>query len=284
MALVYGISDYGGGDNDLNYTDDDAEDFAALLTAKGWNVRLRINGTAGSEATLDRLKTDVAELSQLMRSGDRLLFYYSGHGVYANLSGGEPVSAADSYDELLLLYDSLPTLQAATTAAEVLSVTVSDDSLAALLGTLPASTKTIILDSCFSGGFIGDSFTVDTTAADYTKFQHENVFYPAEAFSLYMDYTPSDADLPASGFSVLTAAGESEESFESSTIQHGYFTYFLLHSPQYADYNNDGYISLTEAYAYTAASIDNLNKGSLTYDYLPHVAAFPVDPVLFAAD
>jgi hypothetical protein len=287
-ALIYGVADYGG-EYDLNYTDDDAVSMADLLKAKGWDVRLRID----SKSTLAQLKTDVADLKTLSKSTDRLLFYYSGHGVYTNLNNTEPTSAADSYDEILLLYNSITTFfdfQSGTqTAEDVLSVTVSDDSLAELLSDIPAATKTVILDNCYSGGFFGDGYTIDTTMANYTKYEYSTVFQPAEAVKLYAGYTPNTYDLSQSSFSILSASGESEESFEplasqTPNIGHGYFTYFLLQTPSKADFNLDGYISLTEAYQHTAASIDNMNTGNTTYDYMPHVAAFPIDPVLFKAD
>ncbi|MBI9106887.1 MAG: caspase family protein [Spirochaetales bacterium] len=282
-ALIYGVADYGGA-NDLNYTDDDAEAFAGLLTAKGWDVRLRID----SEATLSQLQTDVSDLSSIITAADRLLFYYSGHGVRLNLSNTEPSAAANPYDEILLLYNSLSTVidyANGNQSADVLSVTVSDDSLAILLAAVPAVSRMVILDSCYSGGFIGDGFTLDTTAADYIKYDFSSSFQPAETLSLYLAYSPSTNDLPQSSFSIMAASGENEESYESPSIGHGYFTYFLLKSPSGADYNFDGYISFIEAYKYTALSIDAIvNTGNATYDYLPHIAAFPLDPVLFKAD
>ena len=290
-ALIYGVADYGGGGGspDLNYTDDDAEALAELLQSKGWDVRLRVDGNSGAEATLDRLVNDAEDLKGVMSKNDRLLFYFSGHGIYLNLNGDEPNAAADAPDEVLLLYDSISTINSfkakTATASDVINKTISDDSLASILGEIPAATRTVIIDACFAGGFIGDSFTVDTVASNYTKNRLSTTFYPAEAVKLYLGYKPSTNDLPASSFSVLAASGESEESYESSSIEHGYFTYYLLKSPKLADYNLDGYISLTEAYKYTAVSIENnFNKGSSLTDYQPHVSAFPVDPVLFKAD
>lgn len=282
-ALIYGVADYGGANN-LNYTDDDAESMAELLETKGWDVRLRID----SDATLSRLETDVDELSAVMTDADRLLFYYSGHGVQIDLENTEPTAADGSEDEVLLLYGSIDTailyIQG-DQSADVLGVTVSDDSLAELLAGVPAVSRMIILDSCFSGGFIGDGYTVDTTEADYTQGENSTVFYPTEALKLYLNYSPTTNDLPQSSYAIMTAAGEDEESFESPSIAHGYFTYYLMQSPGCADYNFDGYISFTEAYKYTALAIDsNFNSGSTSYDYMPHIAAFPVDPVLFAAD
>ncbi len=282
-ALVYGVSDYTGTANDLYYTDDDAVALADLLSSKGWNVTLGIN----EGASLSSITQDVNDISSQMSEEDRLLFYFSGHGLILDLDGGEPDSASNTYDEILALHGSLNTIfdfVQGDTGADVLSVTLSDDSLADLLSTLPSTNKTVIIDACFSGGFIGDGFTVSTISSDYTRGDITNIFTPTETIKMYLDYSPTDNDLPQDRFTILAASGETEESFELGNIGHGLFTYFLLKSPGYADYNFDGFISVIEAYRFAADGINsNFNDGT-AYDYMPNIGAFPIDPVLFEAD
>jgi uncharacterized caspase-like protein len=83
---------------------------------------------------------------------------------------------------------------------------------------------------------------------------------------------------------VMTASGETEDSYESASIGHGFFTNYLLQSPAKADFDRDGYISFIEAYRYAADSMDKHWNTGGDRDYMPHVSAFPVDPVLFKAD
>ena len=283
-ALVYGITDYAPLNN-LSLTDDDAEAVAELLDAKGWEVTLGLN----EDADMESLISDINSLKSVMGEDDRFLFYYSGHGHYLDLSGSsEPSSAADDYDEILVLHGAATTLvdyMNGNTNADVLSVTVSDDSLAEMLSELPSSNKTVIIDACFSGGFIGDGFTLNTIDQNYTAGSVSTIFSPVETVKMYMNYSPTTYDLPQDTFTIMTASGESEESWESSDIGHGIFTYFLLNSPEYADYNLDGYISVIEAYRFAADGINtSWNTGSSTTDYMANIGAFPVDPVLFKAD
>ena len=281
-ALIYGVADYetyNGIDNDLNYTDDDAVALAELLESKGWSVTLRI------DPDMTVLNSDISTLSGTVTENDRFLFYFSGHGLWLNLNDGEPVSASDSYDEVLALRGSLSTLfNSSSTAEDIKNVTVTDDSLADKLSVINSSNKIVIIDACYSGGFIGDGFTVSTVEADYTKGEISTGFSPLETLKMYMNYSPSENDLPQDSFMILTASGEMELSYEIGDIQHGIFTYYLLNSPAHADYNYDGFISLIEAYRFAADNINSSFNDGESYDYLPHIAAFPVDPVLFSAD
>ena len=280
-ALVYGVADYEGTSNDLNYTDDDARSLAELLNNKGWQVTLKI------DPDMTDFNTDISTLSSAVTKNDRFLFYFSGHGLFLNSMQGEPSSAADNYDELLALRGSLSTIFSYPDTAsidDVKNVTLTEESLAEGLAAIAAENKIVIIDACYSGGFVGDGFTLNTIEADYTQGEISTVFTPAETLQMYLNYAPTDNDLPQNTFTVLTASGESELSYELGQIEHGVFTYYLLNSPAFADYNFDGYISVIEAYRFAADNIDaSFNDGSDS-DYYPNIAAFPVDPVLFPAD
>lgn len=267
-ALLYGVTDYSGYFPDLSLTDDDVVAFAELLESKGWIVKYGLNATASMES----LDNDIEEVASQIESNDRFLFYYSGHGGPVNLENNEPDSASNVRDEAIILY------------GDYTNMILTDDMLAEKLSVIPAENKIVIIDACNSGGFLGDGFTYNSIDADYTKYEFSDSFTPAESLSLYINYSPSGYDLSHNTFTVLAAAGEDELSFENPVIGHGVFTYYLLNSPEYADYNQDGYITLIEAYRFTADNLDRyFNEGS-SDDYMPHVAAFPVDPVLFKAD
>ncbi|MDC7228404.1 MAG: caspase family protein [Spirochaetales bacterium] len=283
-AVIYGVEVYPF-NNSLTYCVDDAEALAELLDTKGWNVTLRTD----SDASLAQLQTDIDSIETMMADDDRFLFYFSGHGSYLDLGGEE---SDDDYDELLILSGALTTVfnfdSGTASAEDVLNVTVSDDSLAEILSVLPTINKTVIIDACNSGGFIGDGYTFRNIASDYVLGEAEATFAPIEAMKLYAGYTVTDEDLNQSEFAILTASGEDEDSYETSQLGHGVFTYFLLQTASEADYNFDGYISLTEAWKYTSLSIDSFwNESqwiSEENQYMANVAAFPVDPVLFESD
>lgn len=265
-ALVYGIETYPLY-TDLNYTVDDAESIAALLEADGWNVTLRTNSTADTVT----LQSDIDQLKQKMTQDDRFLFYFSGHGTYISSVNTEPVTAADSYDEALVFYDA----------------TLTDDEIAGFFDDIPSVNKSVIADACYSGGLIGDGFTLSTIPADYFQGSVTADFVPSAAVSLYFGYSPASNDLVQPEYFVLSASGELELSYEDPYLGHGVFTYFLLQAPEKADYNLDGYITMSEAWQYTAASIDSFWNSSVYIskdeEYLPDTGIAAVDPVLFKA-
>lgn len=285
-ALIYGVSDYSTF-NSLSFTDDDAAALSELLDEKGWEVYGGIN----EDADMASVTADVNEVAGIMKPNDRVLFYFSGHGGPVDLNGGEPSYSADSLDEIIVLYDAddvVSSYMQGNTNADVLSVTLSDDSLAELLSELPTDNKTVIIDACNSGGFVNPAFTYNAIPQQYYIDKPYTVFTPSESFYMYMNYTASSSDLPYTDYAVLAASGELEESYEISSLGHGVFTYFLLNSPEKADYNYDGYITLIEAWQYISTSIDNYWNSSVYIDqdaqYMPNIGAFPVDPVLFKAD
>jgi len=80
-AVVIGISDYEGTANDLNYCDDDAQDWKTRLTAEGYNVTLLLDRNA-TASNIDAALTDLAALSS---AGNEIAFCYSGHGSKGNI-------------------------------------------------------------------------------------------------------------------------------------------------------------------------------------------------------
>jgi len=75
-AVVIGISDYEGTSNDLQYCDDDANDWAAQLQAEGYNVTLLLD----LNATKSAVESAVATLASQSIAGNEIAFIYSGHG------------------------------------------------------------------------------------------------------------------------------------------------------------------------------------------------------------
>jgi hypothetical protein len=80
-ALCIGISDYSGTANDLNYCDDDANDWAAFLQGKGYTVTKLIDRAATQSAINTALNT----LASRSLAGNSIFFVYSGHGSKGNM-------------------------------------------------------------------------------------------------------------------------------------------------------------------------------------------------------
>jgi hypothetical protein len=80
-ALVIGISDYSGTANDLQYCDDDANDWKARLQAEGYTVTTLLD----RNATKSAIETQVNNLASLSIAGNEIVFCYSGHGSSGNI-------------------------------------------------------------------------------------------------------------------------------------------------------------------------------------------------------
>ena len=75
-ALVIGISDYEGTANDLNYCDDDADDWKSFLQSNGYSVTI----LKDNQATADNIENALYALMAAEDGDDYVVLTYSGHG------------------------------------------------------------------------------------------------------------------------------------------------------------------------------------------------------------
>ncbi len=266
-AVVVGINDYIYISNDLNYCVADADSMKDTLEAAGWTVYEYTDSNATKakiEAALAAVPADTATF----------LFYYSGHG------------SIDSSDDAYIVPSDVN--DSSTTSAFYSSM-ISATEFSGWLDSVTATNKLVVLDSCYSGGFVdaGDSvasitdigiirypdgstspITQTSTAADMFFRFGELLAQNAEASST----NPSTAPL------VISAAGWAEESAEplptdNPNVGHGFFTYYFLDAAtagtnghMNGDSDGDGVLSCIEAYDYTKNALEQEN-----YGYLPHI-------------
>lgn len=76
-ALVIGISDYEGTQNDLTYCDDDAQDWKTFLQGEGYTVTMLLN----TQATADNIEAALYSLLASEDADDYVVLTYSGHGI-----------------------------------------------------------------------------------------------------------------------------------------------------------------------------------------------------------
>lgn len=114
LALCIGINAYGG-DNTLAGCVNDANDWAAVLIARGYAVTRLLD----KAATLDGIVDAIAALTTKSRYRDRLVITYSGHGTYGpDLSGDEAdhrdeaICPVDCFSQGMLYDDELKNLMA----------------------------------------------------------------------------------------------------------------------------------------------------------------------------
>ncbi len=128
-AVCVGINNYPGTSNDLQGCVNDANDWCALLTDRGFETSLMLD----SQATRQNVKNALENLVVSAGQGDVIVFTYSGHGTQALDTSGDE---GDSYDEAIYVYDGM----------------ILDDDLRAIIDKInPQATLVVISDSCFSG-------------------------------------------------------------------------------------------------------------------------------------
>jgi Caspase domain len=279
-ALVYGILNYPH--TTLKYTVKDSDAMNALLTGQGWAVQ----ESTDSVVTKDKIKNDIISLSSVAPDAT-ILIYYSGHGTYVDSSwnsGGYPYFPTHS-GAYICPYDSVNTngLIDSTTIAYLISA----PELVTWLKQAGTKNVIVILDSCFSGGFVSPGSAIDASPQDYSSMPYFSAF--STALSNFGNLLVANAS--ASGEKtpiVLSAAGTNESSYDGdSGMQHGVFTYFLLDAAINGDADGDGFITTTEAYEYTSKRIQEWGINQVLTGYpvgnpfLPHLSGGTRDLVLF---
>ncbi|MEM2263855.1 MAG: caspase family protein [Nitrososphaerota archaeon] len=139
-AVIIGISDYAGTANDINYADDDALDMLnTLITIYGYkreNILLLISDYTNNNATYDNIINAINWLKANEKSGDEVVFFYSGHGARGKANDGDK----EAIDEAIVPYEC---------TAESL---IWDGELKTLFAEFETSRIIFIFDSCYSGG------------------------------------------------------------------------------------------------------------------------------------
>jgi hypothetical protein len=292
VAYVYGISLYNrsfteGSGNNLTYTDDDAASMADLLQASGYTVYSRISGVTGDTPASFPTRTQIqADIVAVPEGTDRVVFYYSGHGTRNSNS-----SIVDDY---IIPYNISNTI--------VSSDFISATEMHIWLAACSAKQKILILDSCYSGGFVSTEGELDLVPPifgagdEYGKTPSLGVLDPS-LISPILTRFMAGKDNPSDAL-VLSAAGSMEASWEAQG--HGIFTGALLdcvtpyagYSGARADTDKDGVISVIEAFEYAAIAVDltwnaytstvDADNDGQYDDYFPHVSSGSLDSILFS--
>jgi hypothetical protein len=257
-ALIVGIADYY--ENPLEYTDDDAWDFAnqLLQSPSMWdadNIILLLN----SDATTVNFIAGLNAISAQATPNDVLVIFYSGHG--SQWGDMPPLDEVDGLDEALCFLD----------------YDMTDDWLAALLNNVPVGQLLVLVDACYSGGLI--------------RGQSEKKVAPQSigvglGEDLVRELSASTKDLGNLSRSVvvISASADDEYSIEWTDFRHGVFTYYLLEAMTgLADVygNNDGLISAEECYLYLAPNVVSFTT-SIGEPHYPQILDNTLGELIFA--
>jgi Caspase domain len=150
-AVVIGIADYQGSQNDLLYPDDDAQDMYNYLLSKGYpssHIKLLTNRKATASAIISAIDW---MNSQETQATSECVFFYSGHGTtYDGYNDGDN----EYTDECIVSYNLYIIL---------------DGQLRQMFDTFSSQKIAFIFDSCFSGGMNDLETTgriIDTACAE----------------------------------------------------------------------------------------------------------------------
>ena len=288
-ALLIGITDYPGTNNDLQYPVADAELLQTLFVSKGWTVEPLLTDSA---ATKSGIQSAIATFLSGLSPNATALIYYSGHGTVSNLAAVQYEElhntlsgfSGDIGDTLLAPYDfNTSTWKGGIPPSEMSS----------WIDASPTKNVIFISDSCYSGGFVAPADSTDLIASPYTGWGSNTVSVSSLAALgdfgglLAKNASANGALVPIA----ISASGNEEFSYEdwpvgnpyNMGINHGIFTYYLNESATRADANGDGYVTCTEAYTYTAKAIKTHwnNVKNSSESFYPHISGSLRDLVLF---
>jgi len=279
-ALIYGVANYIGPendiepekllpDNDLKYTYYDAKDMDKYFIQQGFITETKYN----KQATKAAMLKDFGSIRDKANANDITVFFFAGHGSGPDIGDGQVF--------LIPYFSTYP-----IPSSEIFS----DSALLDELQTIPGK-KLLILDICNSGGFVPENgVDVDGLPGDYGYTGDPSVF-----FQTWDKYLNEETNTKYKDIWVIGSAGENELAYEDSSVENGYYTYYLLKSLGYnhddytisetipADRNSDNLITVSEIYNETFKSFEkNYNdpRSSNYAKYYSHTSGGAKDLIL----
>ena len=229
-ALVVGIDEYPSSSRlgDLEYATKDARAIADYLDGQGFVVETLYN----AEATREAIVAGLHGLARRLRTNDRVLFFYAGHG-YSETLGGSDWGYLVPYDGTDDSASYLPMDQL--------------QNLAARMGT--ARHLLFIMDACFSGLFGVRSVRLDISVPNYIEQVSGRIARQA-----------------------LTAGDSRQAVLDVGPFGHSLFTGYLLRGLRdgAADLNLDGFITLSELMSFLVPAATSPYQTPAQYDLPAH--------------
>ncbi len=216
-----------------------------------------INSLVGAQATRSNIFEGIASTFSQASNDDVSYFYYSGHGRVKD--GKSTISPHDAKS-----FDG--------------SLDISVEELAAVLGNIPG-TKIVIMDACYSGGFIGKElyFRGIVGSEDLQRF-NANVIDAFASYGLF-GLESGRGNLATEGFQVVVSAAGNQQCFETIKPHpidgnpYGYFSRYLCEGcgynrfnfPYPADLNRNRKVTINEIYQYIVLKL-KLSHSNLEQD------------------
>jgi len=138
-AILVGISDYPGEENDLQCSENDAQDiYNALTTLYGYNSS-NIHLLLGMNASFNAIRDAINYTKSQAVAGDEVVFFFSGHGTKAVAYDGDE----ERMDEAIVSHDGNPSGSL---------IAIWDGQLKDWFAGFNTSRIIFIFDSCLAGG------------------------------------------------------------------------------------------------------------------------------------
>jgi uncharacterized caspase-like protein len=225
-AVVIGIDSYQNVRH-LKYAAKDATAFYQYLIKKiripPENVSLLLN----EQAHLYKMRSILGtHLKRKAGKDDMVMIFFAGHGA-AEKDALSP--DGDGLEKYILPYDAdLKDLYASALPMSEISK---------IFSRIYSERILFIVDACYSGASGGRTISISGMRANISDG--------------FMDRISS-----GKGRVIITASGANEVSTEKDDLKHGVFTYFLLEGLKgAADFDNDGIITVDEAYNYVSINV-----------------------------
>jgi Caspase domain len=225
-AAVIGINDYSNV-RKLKYAVSDARAFYDLLLnhikIPPENVTLLVDKDAGLINLRSVLGT---KLKNNAGKDDMVIIYFAGHGATEK----DVMSPdGDGLEKYLLPFDADP--------KDLYSSALPMREISHIFRRIRSERLIFLADACYSGASVGRTVSLSETRATIS----DN----------FLDRIAS-----AKGTVILTASAANEVSTEDVKLGHGVFTYYLIEGLRgKADTDNDGLISVDEAYQYVSEKV-----------------------------
>jgi hypothetical protein len=223
-ALCVGINDYPGVDDDLSGCLNDAKDWKQTLQGRGYTVATLFDNDATRQNVLEGL----AKLVRSGKSGDSLVFTFSGHGSWIPDTNGDE---SDQRDEMLCPYDIGKNKY------------LLDDDLAEVFGKKADGVRLFFIsDSCHSGSvakFAPALFPAAAALLPKPRFLPPHAFVKGAKLRKQLDLIASvagGAGATRQKYPALLLAGcrDTQYSYDANFNgkANGAFTYFALKALQ----------------------------------------------------
>ncbi len=225
-AVVIGIDTYPRIPR-LKYAVKDAQAFYELLVQ---NNRIPVENIillTNKQATLTNLRSTLGtKLKQNAGRDDMVIIYFAGHGATERDAMSPD---GDGLEKYILPHDADP--------KDLYATALPMREISHILNRIQSERLIFIADACYSGASGGRTVGVEGLRANIS-----------DAFLSRIAH--------GKGRVIITASGANEVSAENDQLQHGVFTYYLIEGLKgRADYDNDGLITVDEAYRFVSDTV-----------------------------